>query len=63
MEPKIIHSILQEILNKKPTNKDELKNELMGIGVRAARRFLAYQSAKGIYQVTNKLLGDNPKIP
>lgn len=62
MERKIIQSILEEILDKKPSNKDELKNEILGIGARAARRFLAYQSAKGIYRVTNRLLGDNPKI-
>jgi hypothetical protein len=61
MEQKIIQQILRDILDKNPS-KDEIKTELLQIGVRAARRFLAYKSAKGVYQITRRFLDDNAQI-
>lgn len=47
--------ILQQILNKDSINKDNIKEEIVRLGARAATRFLHYHSMKGLYTLRKKI--------
>jgi hypothetical protein len=51
----IAQQLLQQIINKDPINKDQIKETVIRVGVQAAARFLHYHSMKGLYTLRKRI--------